>query len=199
MTTIRQYAVNKCNTEGVRGLSDQIFSTLLPAVGSGLVSCADIVNVVGPSTIPYLQPAAKTALEAAVNEKGVKPRLIHAVRTVAQQYLLYYWYRHERCDITLAAPPGDSPHERGIAIDIENNAQWRSVLGKHGWRWRGPKDPGHFTYIGNGINPHLKEESIRAFQRLWNRNNPADLIDVDGAYGEQETGPRLLISPIEGW
>lgn len=199
MTTIRQYAVNHCNTEGARGLSDQIFSTLLPAVGGSLVPCTDIVNVVGASSIPYLQPAAKAALEAAVNDKGSRPRLLHAVRTVAQQYLLYYWFRHQRCGITLAAPPGDSPHELGIAIDIENNAQWRAVLANHRWRWRGQSDPGHFTYIGGGLDPQIRKENIRAFQRLWNRNNPSDLIDEDGAYGDVETGPRLLASPTEGW
>jgi N-acetylmuramoyl-L-alanine amidase len=199
MPTVREYVISNCSTEGVRGLSDQIFSTLLPAVSGDLVSCEDIVNVVGASTIPYLQPAAKRALEAAVIAKGRRPRLIHAIRTVAQQYLVYYWFRHGRCGITLAAQPSASPHERGIAIDIERNAQWREVLRAHNWKWRGPVDAGHFTYIGGGVNPNMRKETIKAFQRLWNRNNPGDQIQEDGRYGETETAPRLLRSPIAGW
>jgi hypothetical protein len=42
-------------------------------------------------------------------------------------------------------------------------------------------------------------ESVRAFQVLWNRNNPNDLIDEDGIYGEEETGPALRVSPIGGF
>lgn len=34
---------------------------------------------------------------------------------------------------------------------------------------------------------------------LWNRHNPNDLIDEDGVFGDVETGPRLLRSPIEGF
>src|SRR5215213_3513650 len=204
MTTVREYAVNSakdgsCSTGGVRGLSQQIFSLLQPALGDELTSCEDIVRVDGPSTIPFLQPAAKAALARAVQEKGERPRLLHAYRTVAQQFVLYHWLRTGKCDISLAAQPGDSPHERAIAIDIRNNAEWRTVLAKHNWRWRGPSDPGHFTYVGSGISARVKKESIRAFQRLWNQYNPDDRIAEDGVYGEIETGPRLLESPVDGW
>lgn len=204
MATVREYTIasandGSCSTGGVKGLSLQIFSLLHPVVSDELVSCEDLVEVVGPSAIPYLQPAAKDALERAIEEKGEKPKLLHAYRTLAQQFVLYHWFRTGKCGITLAAPLGASPHEKAIAIDIRNNAAWRDVLRRHNWRWRGPSDPGHFTYIGNGISTGIKKEGIRAFQRLWNRNNPNDLIQEDGIYGDTETGARLLKSPIDGW
>jgi len=204
MTTVREYAITHagtdCTTEGVRPLNDQIFALAQPVLSNDLVSCEDIVTIVSGSTIPFLQPPAKDALAAAVAEKGQQPRLIHAYRTLAHQYVLYYWFNHHQlCNITLAATPGSSPHEQGIAIDIEQNSNWRAVLKKHNWRWRGPKDPGHFTYIGQGVTTNVRKESIRAFQRLWNLHNPTDLIQEDGVYGDTETGPRIQRSPVEGF
>lgn len=204
MTTVREYAISKangtCNTEGVRPLNDQIFTLAKPVLANDLVPCDDIVVVVNPSAIPFLQPAAKAALEAAVAEKGQQPRLVHAYRTLAHQYVLYYWFNHHQlCGITLAATPGSSPHEQGIAIDIKENEKWRAVLKKHNWRWRGTSDPAHFTYVGPGVTANVRKESIRAFQRLWNQNNPTDLIATDGVYGDNETGPRIERSPIGGF
>ena len=204
MTTIGQYAIKHattdCSTEGVRGLNDQIFHMVKPVLAADLVSCEDVVQIVGGTTIPFLQPAAFAALAKAVAEKGQKPRLVHAYRTLANQYVLYYWFKHgQSCNVTLAAQPGSSPHEQGIAIDIEQHAAWRTVLEKHNWHWRGKADKPHFTYVGPNISPRVRKESIRAFQRLWNQNNPTDLIQEDGVYGDTETGPRIERSPIEGF
>jgi D-alanyl-D-alanine carboxypeptidase len=205
MTTIRQYAIDNaangsCTTEGVRPLNDQIFQLAIQVLKGDLVRCDDVVNVVGSSTLPFLQPAAKMALAQAVEEKGERPRLVHAYRTVAHQYILYFWFNHGRqCHVTLAATPGSSPHEQGIAIDIKDHSKWINILAKHSWRWRGRADKPHFTYIGGGISPNVRKESIRAFQRLWNRNNPSDLIEEDGTYGDVETGPRVEKTPVEGF
>jgi len=204
MKTIRQYAIehagSDCSTEGVRGLNDQIFRLAQPVLINDLVSCEDVVQIVGGTTIPFLQPAAKAALANAVAEKGQKPRLVHAYRTLANQYVLYFWFKHgQACNVTLAAQPGSSPHEQGIAIDIEENAKWRAVLARHNWRWRGNADKPHFTYIGPNISGQVRKESIRAFQRLWNLNNPGDLIHEDGVFGDIETAPRIEKSPIGGF
>lgn len=204
LLTISQYAEQSaldktCTKEGVKKISFQIFEKLKIVMGNELVSCEDFVEVVGPSAIPYLQPAAAKALKKAVVEFGEKPKLLHSYRTIAQQHVLYYWFNKRNCKITLAAPIGSSPHEQAIAIDIQENAKWRKVLAKHNWKWRGPTDPGHFTYIGGGLSDKIRKEGIRAFQNLWNENNPNDLIQEDGIYGETETGPRLRKSPSEGW
>ncbi len=204
MTTVKEYAIahagSDCSTEGVRPLNDQIFALAQPVLINDLVPCDDIVKIVGGSTMAFLQPAAKAALAAAVAAKGERPRLVHAYRTLAHQYVLFFWFNHNQlCGITLAATPGASPHEQGIAIDIQENAKWRAVLKKHNWRWRGPSDPAHFTYIGPGVTANVRKESIRAFQRLWNINNPGDLIQEDGVYDDTETGPRIQRSPVEGF
>lgn len=206
MTTVREFADiqsgsgGKCSTQGLVGLDNQIAALLFPVVSDELVLLDDdIVQIVGSSTIPRLQPAARRALERAVEEQGEKVQLVHAYRTVAQQFVLFHWFQHGRCRIKLAASPGTSPHEKGIAIDIQEHARWRPVLEKHGWRWRGSADPPHFNFVGPGIGTRILTEGIRAFQRLWNLHNPDDHIKEDGLFGEKETAPRLLRAPVEGF
>jgi len=204
MPTVQQFAAqNGCSTAGLRPLNNQILEILLAAVNTAeetsLVPCDDIplLQVVGASTIPLLQPAARAALQQAIQQKNQQLDLRHAFRTIAQQFVLREWVG--KCDITSARRPGTSDHERGLAIDIDGNAVWRSTLQSHGWRWAGTNDPGHFHYIGDNVNPNVLSEAVLAFQVLWNRNNPDDPIDEDGVYGDIQTGPRLRISPIEGF
>jgi len=199
MSTISEYKTNNCDTSGIDGLNQQILALLRAAMPNDLESCEDIVEVVGASTLPYLQPAAKTALAEAIAAKGKRPSLVHGYRTIAHQHILYYWFTKQRCRIKLAARPSHSPHEQGIAIDIENPEEWISVLKHHQWQWQGDGDPSHFTFIGSGINPNLRVEGVRAFQKLWNQHNPADQIAEDGAYGTHETAPRMDKSPVEGF
>lgn len=204
MPTVAEFAnSDTCSTGGLRGLNGQIVSLLRPIVEDIFVSCEEVVTMVGNSTIPFLQLAAKEALARAVEEKGEKLPLVHAYRTVAQQYVLRRWFLTGRCDITAARPPGSSPHERGAGIDVQADPQelqaWRTVLENNGWQWAGPGDRGHFTYYGDGVDLRLLPEGVRSFQKLWNIHNPNDLIDEDGIFGEIQTGPRLLKSPIEGF
>jgi N-acetylmuramoyl-L-alanine amidase len=203
MPTVSEFAESRgngtCSTEGLRGLNNQIFELLLPVVSSELVSCAHTVNVAGASAIPFLQPAAVRALERAVRERGEEMRLNHAYRTLAHQVVLARWGRLGRCSITLVAQPGTSPHEKGIAIDIQRHERWIDVLGRHNWRWRGRADPPHFTFVGGGVSTRVLTESIRAFQKLWNIHNPGDRIAEDGRFGDIETRPRLLRSPVDGF
>jgi uncharacterized protein (TIGR03382 family) len=119
------------------------------------------------------------------------------LRTVAQQYLLYRWYQAGTCGIPLAATPGNSNHEQGRALDTGSYATWDTILDDYGWDWYGNSDVYHFTYTGPGwVN--LQGTDVLAFQRLWNRNHPEDLIDEDGIYGPQ-TGARLSASPADGF
>jgi N-acetylmuramoyl-L-alanine amidase len=203
MPTVSEFAESSgngtCSTEGLRGLNDQIFALLRPAVSSDLVSCAHLVSVMGASAIPFLQPAALRALDRAVQEKGEGLKLNHAYRTLAHQVVLARWGRLGRCSITLVAQPGTSPHEKAIAIDIKEHQRWITVLGRHNWRWRGNADKPHFTFIGGGVSTRVLTESIRAFQKLWNIHNPGDRIGEDGIFGNIETRPRLLRSPVNGF
>jgi hypothetical protein len=206
MPTVRQLADSRgngsCSTEGLGRLNQQIFELLRPVVADDLVSCAHTVHdELGRSAIPFLQPAALRALEAAVRERGgvEKPRLNHAYRTVAHQFVLFQWGRVRVCRIKLVNRPGTSTHENGIAIDLADPDRWITVLRRHGWIHRGAADPPHFTFTGRGIDSRVLTESVRAFQRLWNIHRPTDRISEDGVFGERETGPRLSMSPVEGF
>jgi D-alanyl-D-alanine carboxypeptidase len=209
MPTVEQFAVasaqSGCSTAGLRNLNNQIVEVLLALVNTAeetnLVPCDDIplLRITGNSTIPLLQPAARASLQHVIEQRDRRMDLVHAYRTIAQQFVLREWMLRGKCRITQARRPGTSDHERGIAIDIDDFEVWKSTLQANGWAWAGPGDRGHFSFTGNGLNPNVITESVRAFQILWNRNNPNDLIDEDGIFGDVQTGPRLLLSPVEGF
>jgi hypothetical protein len=196
---LSEYLPNNCSTAGLFGLSKQISDMLLTSLPAGqLTDISQHVTIAGSTTLPYLQSAAATALIAAINEKGTKPRLVHALRVLPQQYAVFYWFTHgKKCGVVLAATPSASPHERAIAIDIQNHSEWIPVLKKHNWKWRGAADPPHFNFLG-GHDPDLGREGIRAFQKLWNQHNPTEPLSEDGNYGPK-TQKRLEASPIEGF
>lgn len=204
MPTVKQFAAAAgCSTAPLRPLNNQILEILLDRVNTeeetSLVPVDDIplLALVGGSTIPLLQPAARASLQEVIEQVGQEMNLRHAFRTIAQQLVLKEWVG--QCGITSARRPGTSDHERGLAIDIDNNALWRSALQNNGWHWAGPGDKGHFNFVGDDVNPNVLKEAVRSFQILWNRNNPNELIDEDGIYGEEQTGPALRRSPIEGF
>jgi hypothetical protein len=197
---VGEYVKTKCETSGLAGLSKQIATSLMHQVSAAAVM--DItahVIVVGSSTIPYLQSDAGRALAAAVKEHGSKPRLVHALRVLPQQYAVSQWYLQHRCDIPLAAIPGTSPHEMGIAIDIENHDEWINVLRQHNWQWRGKSDPAHFNYHGHS-DPDFTRWNVMAFQRLWDSRtaNPQQHLTADGVPGPK-TIARLEASPAAGF
>lgn len=192
---LKDYLSTHCNTEGLTGLSNQIRDILFNSQ-TNIIDVSAHVKIAGASTIPVLQKDAGKALIAAIKAKGSKPGLVHAIRVLPQQAAVSFWYLRKKCGIKLAATPGTSPHERGIAIDINNNAAWRAVLKAHGWIWRGTADPAHFNFHGPH-DPDFGIAGIKAFQKLWNMHN-AEQIEVDGVFGPI-TEKKLGLSPIEGF
>jgi len=136
---------------------------------------------------PYLQASARDALWAAAAKTPLT--INSAFRTLADQYVLYY---SGGCG--LAAKPGASNHQSGRAVDVNNYSAARSALQAAGCTWLGSKDPVHFDCPGGDGRP----DAVLAFQRLWNINNPGDLIDEDADYGPQ-TEARLAKSPANGF
>jgi hypothetical protein len=205
MPTVQQFAdARSCSTSGLRPLTNQILEVLLNSINvpeePSLVRCDDIplLRMVGGSTIPMLQPAARASLQRVIEQKDRELQLVHAYRTIAQQYVLKEWVG--KCQsITAARRPGTSDHEGGLAIDINEFSVWKNTLVNNGWVWAGMGDKGHFRFAGANVDRTVITESVRAFQILWNRNNPNDLIDEDGVYGEEQTAPALRISPIGGF
>lgn len=205
MPTVQQFAdARSCSTAGLRPLTIQILEVLLNSINipdePSLVRCDDIpgLQIVGGSTIPMLQPAARASLQHVIELRDRELKLVHAYRTIAQQYVLGEWVG--RCQgITAARRPGTSDHEGGLAIDINEFSVWKNTLVNNGWVWAGMGDRGHFRFAGQDVDRTVITESVRAFQVLWNRDNPNDLIDEDGIYGEEQTGPALRVSPIGGF
>ncbi|MBS2013664.1 MAG: M15 family metallopeptidase [Deltaproteobacteria bacterium] len=192
-------AVNQsCSTTAVKGLATQLveeIQCLRPGTFSRIDKTAGLS--LGAAVFPFLQTSAATALVAAQKARGVTMSINSGLRTLPQQYLLYRWYQTGRCGIGLAARPGTSNHESAVAIDINDNAGWRSALQGKSFRWLGASDPVHYDFIGGGT-VDLRGLSVRAFQRLWNRNNPTDKLAEDGSYGPA-TELRLSRSPVGGF
>ncbi|HEY3360102.1 MAG TPA: M15 family metallopeptidase [Polyangia bacterium] len=204
-TTVRGLSVDGvaaaggCSTAAVLPLSEQILQ-VMNCLRPGIVApVPDRANLsLGPAVIPYLEtPARDRLVETLDAHPGTTMDVSSMMRTVASQYLLYYWYQHGQCGIEIAATPGTSNHESGLALDVTNYATWQTALEAHDFTWYGTGDDVHYTYAGAGA-VDLRADGVTAFQRLWNHNHPADLLVVDGDYGPQ-TEARLRQSPQDGF
>lgn len=198
--TVDGAAAAHCSTSHVHALSLQLFQQLncLRANTLQNVSSQTQIQPTGNHVHLYLQPPAATALKKVLARRpGVTMTVTSGLRSIAQQYLLYKWYKQRRCGISLAAAPGSSNHQSGLALDVSPYSAWKSHFTAEGWRWLGASDPVHFDYKGTGTIS-LKKLSIQAFQQLWNRNNPQDTIKEDGIYGT-DTASRLGKAPAGGF
>jgi len=189
-----------CSTTAVRGLSLQIIAEMNLMIPNVLVSIEDLnIEATSLAVNPFVQPAAKEALRRAIKARPrAKLKINSAYRTVAQQYLLRSWFEMGVCGITRAALPGLSNHEDGLALDTPDYNAWISALENERWQWFGPGDEVHFTFIGGGVRDDIGNIGVKAFQQLWNKNNPSDRITADGIWGSQ-TAARLNSSPAEGF
>lgn len=187
---------SRCATSSVRGLSEQLIEELNCMRPGMMASIEGIPGVVlGSSAFPYLQSEAAAALRRAVARRGGSMTINSGLRTLPQQYLLYGWYREGRCGIGLAAAPGRSNHQSGLALDVSEYGAWRSAMEGAGFQWFGWSDEVHFDYQGG---TDIRDLSVLAFQRLWNRAHPEDRIAEDGEYGPQ-TEARLARAPADGF
>jgi uncharacterized protein (TIGR03382 family) len=194
-STVSGYTSSSCSTAVVLGLSKQIAEEVACANPNGLVKLTTGGNlqITSNAVLPYLDMKAKTDLEAVAQTHVVQ--INSALRTVAQQYLLYQWYRLGRCGITAAATPGTSNHEGGRAVDLANYSSVISAMANKGWAHDVAGDPVHFDHLST---PDIRGRDVLAFQRLWNRNHPDDKIAEDGDYGSS-TESRIRMAPAEGF
>lgn len=192
---VSAYVSSGCSTSVVVGLSKQIaeeISCMNPALLTKF-SPSTRLQITSNSVLPYLHSTAKANLERVAETRTVQVN--SAFRTVAQQYLLYRWYQQGRCGITAAATPGRSNHQSGRALDLANYSSLISAMGNRGWSHSVPGDPVHFDHLSS---PDSRGKDVLAFQRLWNRNNPNDIIAEDGLYGPK-TEARLKSAPATGF
>jgi hypothetical protein len=188
-------AAEGCDTSPVLDLSLQIASELACMMGPVLAPLNFDGNLVAidAAVLPYLAPAAKADLEAAAQNQII---IVNSgFRTVAQQFLLYQWWREGLCGIATASSPGTSNHESARAVDVENHMEARPALEARGFYQTVPGDSVHFDHLAS---PDLGGANVAAFQRLWNRNHPDEPLSEDGLYGP-DTESKLLRAPIQGF
>jgi hypothetical protein len=179
-----------CTTVGAEALSAQLLDEMLCLSAGRLVSVPSSarITLTHPRVHAVLSPAARDGL---VRAAAVTPlRINSAFRTLVEQWLLY-----TAAGCGRVAVPGSSNHETGRAVDIDNYSAARAAMTANGFVQSYPvDDPVHF----DGPGDDARALSVRAFQRLWNANNPTDRIGEDGAWGPM-TQARLERSPIEGF
>ncbi len=197
--TVAEAVSSTCTTASVKGLSKQIILEGQCINANAYVEVPKLDNIsFGQNVFNFLEKPARDGLVAALNANPNKSMSVNSMlRTVAQQYLLYRWYQLGKCGIGLAAKPGNSNHETGLAMDINEYSTWKTALTNKGFKWFGSGDAVHFDYKGAGA-VDFKGIDVEAFQRLWNLNHPEDQIDEDGSWGPQ-TEARMKKAPAEGF
>jgi hypothetical protein len=193
--TVADYQYSGCSTAVVIGLSKQIAQqadcehpgNFVPFDASGGIT------ITSSSVLPYLDKTARDDLQKVAASAPIQVN--SALRTLAQQYLLYRWYQQGRCGITAAATVGNSNHEGGRAVDIQNYSTRISQMANRGWAHDVPGDDVHFDHTSSTDH---RGQDVHAFQVLWNKNHPNDTIDVDGVYGPM-TEAKLKASPATGF
>jgi hypothetical protein len=193
MIIIGVAGLSKQLTEQVNCIQQGAFKSLAGQPGIRLGDAALVV--------PYAQKAVVDQLVRIAKDTGDTIYINSALRTLPQQLLLYNWQDaypgSGGCGITVAAPPGDSNHNGGLAVDISDSSSWIDTFARYNLAWLGAGDPPHFDYVGGG-QADIRSASVKAFQILWNINNPNDKIAEDGIWGPG-TESRIRNSPAEGF
>jgi hypothetical protein len=190
--TVEQ-AASSCSTDAVSGLGQQILDEMNCLTPGALQEFPALPNItMSGVSYPYLQvPALNALISGLQTHMSMNLTVTSMFRTLAEQYMLYEWYQENDCSqVALAATPGSSNHEQGIAFDTPNWSTWQSALTPYGFSYSGTAQ-----YGGSGITTL---NDVLAFQKLWNANNPQNLLTEDGIYGSQ-TNNALMNSPAAGF
>lgn len=196
--TVGQQVQESCSTASVKGLSTQLIeqmNCLEPGIMKSFAGAPDISY--GGAVFPFMQgPATDSFANIAATNAGTLP-VTSATRTIPQQYLLYRWYQLGLCNANLAASPGRSNHNGGLAIDIGDYGTWAPRMRQGEFDDNVGGEPWHFYFFGAG-GEDIRNLSVLAFQQLHNLNFPEDPITEDGLYGPQTEG-ALQSAPANGF
>ena len=197
--TVQHAAIDSCTTASVDGLSRQIIAQARCIRPNAFVPLPSRPNlVIAPQVFPYLELEARDHLLKAIDARPKQKMTINsALRTVAQQYLVWRWSATKRCGVPLATPPGQSNHEVGFALDIAEAGSWRPALEAQDFKWLGASDRVQFDYKSSSSAGRVATD-VLAFQKLWNKNHPTDKIAEDGRYSPA-TEQRLKQAPADGF
>jgi hypothetical protein len=196
--SVGEQVTSSCSTISVKGLSSQLIDQM-NCLDPGVMKSFDGAPGLsyGAAVFPFQQgPATDVLTSIAANNPGTMP-VSSALRTVPQQYLLYQWYQRSLCNANLAASPGRSNHNGGLAIDIGDSSVWRTPMRNESYIDNVSGEPWHFFFSGAG-GKDVRNLSVLAFQKLYNYNFPENPIDEDGAYGPMTEG-AMVNSPANGF
>jgi hypothetical protein len=157
-TVAQEAAKKQCSTSGVTGLSDQLVQAqmcLSPGLFVAITPHAN-VTLTGSQIHAVMVSQSRDAVWKASASLNLQVNSVF--RTIADQYVLYY---SGAC--ALAAKPGNSNHETGKAVDLENWSAAINAMTAAGCTHTYPSsDPVHFDCPG----PDDRANSVKAFQHL---------------------------------
>ena len=177
-----------CSTAGGEGLSLQLVE-VQRCLHPGQFVAFGNANITATSARVHLvaQASARDALQTAAAQ--VPLQINSGFRPLSDQYLLW---ASGQCAVV--ATPGSSNHQSGRAVDVNNTVAARTALTNAGCAWLGASDAVHYDCPGMD----LRSDTINAFQRLWNINNPDMLLAEDGSWGPM-TLAAMQASPAAGF
>lgn len=127
------------------------------------VSCKERTDTAYRGGTPYSiqvihvggKPTTKTTghaflkMQAAANADGVRLSLTSGFRTMAEQKHLYNCYRSRSCNNgNLAARPGYSNHQSGLAVDVSTSSWLSRNASRFGFVRTVSKEAWHYEYRG---------------------------------------------------
>lgn len=189
----------------VEGLGQQLVEELVcedPSRLAFYASCREPGCIYADGPQPHaMRPEVIDALEGMAAGADDFVSVTAGYRDVAMQYYSR-WYK-ENCSSSFhAAEPGASNHQGGRAVDVRYYAFWHDALLAAGFTHPIPGDEPHYEWPGSAAfraqSLELRQESIAAFQRLWNANHPEAPLEVSGVY-DAATKEALGRSPVDGF
>lgn len=88
-------------------------------------------------------------MQAAADKAGVRLSLTSGFRTMAEQQALYRCYKTKKCNNgNLAAEPGYSNHQNGLAVDVSTSTWLAKNAKKYGFARTVPSESWHYEYFG---------------------------------------------------
>jgi hypothetical protein len=196
--SVDQTAHDTCGTpdELVTGLSRQLVDAINCLRPGTLVDIPldAVLRMLEAGRPNLIDGRALADLRAAAADGDRQMVVRWAYRDVGLQQLFWLQDAYQGCAV--AARPGSSNHQNGLAVDLNDWQYWEPIMRRHGWENNLANDRVHFDYqrvedIGLG------SFSLYAFQELWNLNHPEAPLPTGGAL-DAETDAALAGAPIEG-
>jgi len=121
-------------------------------------------------------------MQAAAQAAGVRLSLTSGFRTMEEQRRLYNCYQTKRCNNgNLAARPGYSNHQNGIAVDLSTSTWLARNAGRFGFVRTVSKEPWHYEFRGRDPGGPCARSGSGAPEE------PAGDADVDTSEDERPT------------